>query len=111
MGGILFGSFGLTDVVFVGSAIAFKEILLLAFGVTRFRDRPDPPRIVPMMIALGLADAAATFTGLALYGVFYRLFYADWYIVMNVVVTGFLYTAAGVWLGRGLGRSLRKVRP
>jgi len=112
MGGILFGSFGLTDLLFVGSAIAFREVFLLLFRVTHFGATPArPPALVPMMLALGLADAAATFTNLALYAVLYRLFYADWYVVLNVAVTGFLYTVIGVYLGRSLGMSLRRVRP
>ena len=112
MGGILFGSFGLTDLLFVGSAIAFREVLLFAFRVTHMGtpSPPRPPAFVAMAVALGLADAASTFTNLALSGVFYRLFYANWYIVMNVTVTGFLYTVIGVYLGRNLAISLRKVR-
>jgi hypothetical protein len=110
MGGVLFGSFGLTDVVFVGSSIAFRETLLLTFGVTRFGPAgAKPPNLVAMMLALGLADAAGTFTSLALQAVFYRLFFAPWYIFLQVAVTGFVYTAIGVYLGRSLGMSLRRV--
>jgi hypothetical protein len=57
-----------------------------------------------------LAEAASLFTSLALYGVFYRLFYARWYIALQVCVTGFAYSALGVRLGRPLGLSLRKVQ-
>lgn len=110
MGGVLFGSFGLTDVIFVGSSIAFRETLLFAFGVTRFSSaRAKPPNLLAMMLALGLADAAGTFTSLALQAVFYRLFFAGWYVFLQVAVTGFAYTAIGVYLGKSLGMSLRKV--
>jgi hypothetical protein len=109
MGGILFGSFGLTDILFLGSGIAFREIFLFVFGITRLRQPTGQPAIVPMMLALGLADAASTFTSLTLHVVFYRLYFADWYILLNVVVTGFLYTVIGVYLGKPLGQSLRKV--
>jgi len=112
MGGILFGSFGLTDLLFVGSAIAFREVFLLLCGVTHFGATPArSPAIAPMMLALGLASAASTFTNLALFAVLYRLFYANWYVILNVGVTGFLYTVIGVYLGKSLGLSLRKVRP
>lgn len=108
--GILFGSFGLTDILFSGSQIAFWEIFLFLFGVTTFRKTPRrKPKIVPLMIALGLADAAHTLTSLTLHSVFFRLFFADWYIVLQVAVTGFLYTALGVYLGRSLGLVLTKV--
>lgn len=109
MGGILFGSFGLTDILFTGSGIAFREILLLGFGVTKFRQSSRQPSIVPMMLALGIADAASTFTSLTLHTVFYRLYFAEWYILLNVIVTGFIYTVIGVFLGKSLGQSLRKV--
>lgn len=109
MGGILFGSFGLTDILFIGSGIAFREILLFIFGITRFKQQDNLPSIVPMMLALGIADAASTFTFITLNAVFYRLYFADWYIMLNVIVTGFLYTAIGVYIGRSLGCSLRKV--
>ena len=94
----------------MGSAIAFREILLYVFGVTRRKPGDtQPPPLVPMMLALGLADAAAIFTSLALFAIFYRLFYANWYILLNAGVTGFLYTCVGVYFGRKLGLSLRKV--
>lgn len=109
MGCIMLGSFGLTDILFLGSGIAFRELFLFVFGVTRFRQPVGQPRIVPMMIALGIADAASTFTSITLHVVFYRLYFADWYIMLNVIVTGFLYTVIGVYLGRPLGQSLRKV--
>jgi len=110
MGGVLFGSFGLTDVIFVGSSIAFRETLLFAFGVTRLTPaRQKPPNLLAMMLALGLADAAGTFTSLAVQAVFYRLFFAGWYVFLQVAVTGFAYTAIGVYLGKSLGMSLRRV--
>jgi hypothetical protein len=109
MGGIMFGSFGVTDVLYVGSAIAFREIALYLFRVASFKPREQAPKLLPMMLALGLADAASTYTSLALQGVLYRLFFADWYIVLQVVVTGFAYTALGVYMGRSLGRNLRRV--
>lgn len=109
MGGILFGSFGLTDILFLGSGIAFREMLLFTFGVTHFKQPTRPPAIVPMMLALGIADAASTFTSLTLNAVFYRLYFADWYIFLNVFITGFFYTTIGVYLGKSLGQSLRKV--
>lgn len=111
MGAMLFGSFGVIDLLFTGSAIAFREAALWGFGVTR-RAAADnrAPRLLPMMLALGLSDALSAFTSLSLMAVFYRLFYAPWYIALNVGITGFLYTCIGVWVGRSLGQGLRRVR-
>ncbi len=110
MGGIMFGSFGITDILLTGSSIAFKELFLFGFGITSFRPvHTQPPNILLMMIALGLADAASTFTSLVLHSVFYRLFFANWYFILQVGITGFLYTALGVYLGKIMGENLRKV--
>ncbi len=110
MGGVMFGSFGLTDILFIGSSIAFRELFLFCCGVTRLGEPGhNPPSLLALILALGLADAASTFTSLTLHSVFYRLFFADWYIFLQVVVTGFGYTALGVYLGKPLGLSLRKI--
>lgn len=111
MGGIMFGSFGVTDILFTGSSIAFGEIFLLLFGVTRFKpDHSNSIRLIPLMLALGLSDAASTYSSLILNSVFYRLFFADWYFILQVGITGFFYTLIGVYLGKSLGKSLRKVQ-
>jgi len=109
MSGILFGAFSLTGLLFIGNTIAFREVLLYVFGITRGTSWHKTPKLLPLMISLGFADAASTFTSLTLHTFFYRLFFADWYIFLNVVVTGFAYTALGVYLGKPLGESLRKV--
>ncbi len=110
MGGIMFGSFGVTDILFTGSSIAFRELLLFLFGVTKFKSRHvHLPRLLPLILALGLADAASTYTSLILHSVFYRLFFADWYFILQVGITGFVYTAFGVIMGQSLGKNLRKV--
>ncbi|GEM_PF-2300668 len=113
MGMVLFGSFGILELVFVSSSIAFRELALLIFGVTSFgaRERKNTPCLPAMAVALGIADAATTFTSLVLQAVFYRLFFATWYVFLQVFVTGFLYTAIGVLLSRRLGMSLRRVQP
>ncbi len=110
MSSILFGAFSLTGLLFIGNTIAFREILLYVFGITRGTSWHKAPKLLPLMVSLGIADAASTFTSLTLHTFFYRLFFADWYILLQVGVTGFAYTALGVYLGRGLGASLKKVQ-
>ncbi len=110
MSGILFGSFTLTNFIMIINTIAFREILLYIFGITRGNSWHKNPKIIPLMLALGIADAASGFTSLTLNTFFYRMFYAEWYIFLQVIVTGFCYTALGVYLGKSLGLSLRKVQ-
>lgn len=109
MGGIMFGSFGIVDLLFVGSAAAFKELLLLLFGVTSIKAKDNAPSVLRILAALSLADALSAFTSITLNAIFYRLYFAEWYIFLQVVVTGFCYTAIGVLLGSSLGKDLRKV--
>jgi hypothetical protein len=112
MGVIMFGSFNLTDLLFVGSGIAFREVFLFAAGVTRLGPPPErPPWLPALMLALASAEACSAYTSLVLQAVFFRLHYAPWYIVLHVGVAGFLYPLLGVYLGRSLGRSLRQVHP
>lgn len=63
------------------------------------------------MLAAGMAlcDCIATFVKLELMIFFYRLYYADWYIAVYVVVCGFVYTALGSWMGYAMGLRLRNV--
>lgn len=41
--------------------------------------------------------------------ILYRLFYSDWYIAVNLLINGFLYTFIGTWFGISLGNRLKKV--
>jgi hypothetical protein len=60
-------------------------------------------------ISLCFADASAMFVNLQCTKVLYRIFYADWYIFLLVIVNGFIYTFVGVQCGIKLGRHLLRV--
>lgn len=62
-----------------------------------------------MCVLLGLADAFITFINLEQMMFFYRLYYADWYLALYMLINGLLYSSIGSWLGYKTGLKLRQV--
>jgi len=60
-------------------------------------------------VGLGLANLCATATGLAVSVVLYRLFLADWYVVLILALPGFLYVLVGTWLAVDFAGALKRV--
>jgi hypothetical protein len=120
MGGMLFGAFGLTDVLFFAAALAVRETLLFLLGATRLSAADgsvdDSPKsdgrhaLLAVAVALALAEAVNAFTTIATQATLYRLFFADWYVWLSVAVAGFLYTLPAAWLGAKLGSELRRLQ-
>lgn len=100
LSGVTFGLFTPMAIVYTGTSV-----LLLETGFLLVRGR----HILAWAVVLGLCDAIAVYVDLQLSILFYRLFYADWYIVLRIVIEGFAYTFIGVLLGAKLGRGLWRV--
>jgi hypothetical protein len=64
-------------------------------------------------MTLGFSTAAALShaTGLVVAAVLYRLYFADWYVVMVVALPGVLYVALACALAVPFSNSLRRVAP
>lgn len=100
LSGVTFGLFTPMAIVYTGTSV-----LLLETGFLFVRGR----RILAWAVVLGICDALAVYVDLQLSMLFYRLFYADWYIVLRILIEGFAYTFIGVLLGARLGRGLWRV--
>ncbi len=100
LGGITFGLFSPMTIIYTGTSI-----ILLEIGFFFVRKR----RLLFWALVLGICDAVAVYVDFQLSILFYRLFFADWYIVLRIFIEGFAYTFIGVLLGAKLGRSLWKV--
>ena len=100
LSGVTFGLFTPMAIVYTGTSV-----LLLETGFLFVRGRT----ILAWAVVLGLCDAIAVYVDLQLSILFYRLFYADWYIVLRILIEGFTYTFIGVLLGARLGRGLWRV--
>ena len=100
LSGVTFGLFTPMAIVYTGTSV-----LLLETGFLFVRGR----NILAWAVMLGLCDAIAVYVDFQLSILFYRLFYADWYIVLRILIEGFVYTFIGVLLGAKLGRGLWRV--
>ncbi len=100
LGGVTFGLFTPMAIVYTGTSV-----LLLETGFLFVRSRS----LFAWAVVLGLCDAIAVYVDLQLSILLYRLFYADWYIILRILIEGFVYTFIGVLLGARLGRGLWRV--
>lgn len=65
--------------------------------------------ILVVAVICGVADSITTYVNMQSMAFLYRLYYADWYIDMLVVINGFAYTAVGAACGMLLGSRLSRV--
>ena len=65
--------------------------------------------IVIAPLAIGMADAFITMINLEQLMFFYRLYYADWYIGLYMLINGLVYSSVGTWLGYKVGIKLQQV--
>jgi len=107
LNGIVFGNFSPVFMISYGFQAVILEAALYLTGITRGIKIED--RKISLGINLGVADALSSYISFNLFIFMYRLFYADWYIIMNLTINGFVYTFIGVLLGITLGNKLKKV--
>jgi len=109
LNGIMFGGFQLTDILFTGTGIVAKEAAFYASGLTRKGEgfRWNTPSVFCLALCLCAADAFITLTGLYLHMVLFRLYFADWYIYMTLIVNSLLYTFATTFMGRRFSDRLK----
>ena len=100
LSGVTFGLFTPMAIVYTGTSV-----LLLETGFLVVRGRS----LLAWAVVLGVCDALSVYVDFQLSILFYRLFYADWYIVLRILMEGFTYTFIGVLLGGRLGSGLWRV--
>ena len=100
LGAVTFGLFTPMTIIYTGTSI-----ILLETGFLLVRRRG----LLAWALVLSICDAIAVYVDFQLSILFYRLFYADWYILLRIFVEGFAYTFLGVLLGAKLGRGLWRV--
>ena len=100
LGGVTLGLFTPMAIVYTGTSV-----LLLETGFLLVRSR----NLLVWAVVLGICDALSVYVDFQLSILFYRLFYADWYIILRILIEGFVYTFIGVLLGARLGRGLWRV--
>lgn len=105
---LLFGRVSPIGFTIVAVNIVLLEAAVYLSGFYR-TSRLSMSSMVLVALLVAISDAVATYINLELMMFFYRLYYADWYIALFVVVNGFGYTLLGSLLGLRVGGKLRQV--
>jgi hypothetical protein len=114
IGGLAFGGFTPVDLFYIGSSVVVMETVLYVAGVTSARgvlrrERLSPGAFLYVALVMGLINAATQYVIYCLNISFYRLYFADWFIGLSVLVNGFLYAVLGTFPGLRLGLRLRRI--
>ena len=108
LSGIMFGHFTPIGVLSCSVNIVILESVLYFSGFYRSKSL-EHKYMLGIAILMGCADAAITFVNLEQLMFFYRLYYADWYLALYMIINGFMYSSIGAWLGYKTGAKLRQV--
>ena len=105
---ILFGRVTPVGILLCAASMVVIEGVL--YGAAFYRRR-EISRNYGIFISflLGLCDAGLTFVNMQQLMLFYRMYYADWFIGLYMVINGLLYSSLGSFLGWKTGRRLRQV--
>lgn len=105
---ILFGRVTPAGILLTASSIAVIEGALLLTGFYR-KEKLTLAYGLFISLVMGICDAGLTFINMQQLMLFYRLYYADWFIGLYMVINGLLYSSLGSFLGWKTGSRLRQV--
>ena len=108
LAGLMFGHFTPLGLLSMSVNVAILEALLYLSG---FYSKAVLSKGYMLFICLlmGVGDALVTFVNMEQMMFFYRLYYADWYLALYMLVNGLLYSSIGAWLGAKTGSKLQQV--
>ena len=107
LSGLMFGHFSPLGVLSCCVYIVVLEATLYFSGF--YKNDAKGNYMLLLCFMLGAADAFITFINLEQLMFFYRLYYADWYLALYMLINGLLYSSVGSWLGIKTGLKLRQV--
>lgn len=107
---VAFGNFNPVTSMLMLSYALIADSLLLAAGFTNGKRKMEPTwKVLALLVIIfALQHAYSTYTYYYIWMYLYRLFYPDWYIHLNAVIS-IVYASVGTVMGVYLGRHLRKV--
>lgn len=108
LSGLMFGHFTPLGLLSMCVNVAILETLLCLSGFYR-RQELSKGYMLFICLLLGVGDALVTFINMEQMMFFYRLYYADWYLALYMLVNGLLYSSIGAWLGAKTGSKLQQV--
>ncbi len=108
LSGLMFGHFTPLGALSTCVSVIVLEAVLYIVGFYRVKQL-DKRYMLFVALLLGVSDAFVTFINLEQMMFFYRLYYADWYIALYMLINGLLYSSIGAWLGFKTGSKLQQV--
>ena len=108
LSGLMFGHFTPLGVLSLCVNIVILEAVLYFSGFYR-KQELGRRYLLFVSLLLGFGDALITFVNMQQMMFFYRLYYADWYLALYMLVNGVLYSSIGAWLGAKTGSKLQQV--
>lgn len=108
LSGLMFGHFTPLGLLSTCVYVTVLEGALQLCGFYR-AERIGKRYMLFVALVLGLADALVNFVNLEQMMFFYRLYYADWYMALYMLINGVLYSSVGAWLGYRTGAKLQQV--
>lgn len=108
LSGLMFGHFTPLGALSTCVSVIVLEAVLYLCGFYKVQQL-EKRYMLFLAVLLGLADAAVTFINLEQMMFFYRLYYADWYMALYMLINGLLYSSIGAWLGFKTGSKLQQV--
>ncbi|QDR79102.1 MptD family putative ECF transporter S component [Sporomusa termitida] len=115
LGMLAFGQVSPISLLSYGINALLLETLLYSSGLYSHLQSTDAAaglnwqKVACLALICGVADSIATYVTLQGLSVLYRMYYADWYIYLLLLINGFLYTAIGAVCGVRLGSRLCRV--
>lgn len=109
MSSFILGEFSPLSLIYYPTMATVLEGAVYLLGITKGEQAFDKRQIMLTAVFLGLADTYLSFVFFNLSMLFYRLYYANWYIGTYLVVNGFLFTVLAVPFGFRLGKRLKGV--
>lgn len=105
---ILFGRVTPVGILLCALSMVVIEGVLWAAGFYRKKEITRNYGIF-ISFLIGVCDAGITFVNMEQLMLFYRMYYADWFIGLYMVINGLLYSSLGSFLGWKTGRRLKQV--
>ena len=108
LSGLMFGHFTPSGLLSICVNVAILETLSYLSGFYR-RQELGKGYMLFICLLMGVGDALVTFVNMEQMMFFYRLYYADWYLALYMLVNGLVYSSIGAWLGAKTGSKLQQV--
>lgn len=105
---VLFGRVTPAGILICAVSVVIIEVALWAVGFYRKKDI-STTYAMGISFLIGCCDAGITFINMEQLMFFYRLYYADWFIGLYMLMNGLLYSTIGSWMGYKIGSRLKQV--